>query len=80
MTRQECETVIRYLMEDIRDVYRMYNPNGRAISLYWGEDKGREYICANNRYWRKCEGVEEDGEDVDMPLNLIFNKEVESDE
>lgn len=64
MDRRECEKLIYKKLEEIREIYRQYNPDGIYISMQINDDAvdDGEYIQFNNRYWKG-------GEDENKPLD-----------
>lgn len=63
MDRRECEKLIYKKLEEIREIYRQYNPDGTYISIQINDDAvdDGEYIQFNNRHWKG-------GEDENKPL------------
>lgn len=63
MDRRECEKLIYKKIEEIREIYRKYNPDGTYISIQINDDAvDDEYIQFNNRHWKG-------GEDEKKPLD-----------
>ena len=67
MKRQECEYLIRCLLEDIRNVVRMYDPDIDGVSLY----VSHRLLSAFAR---------DDSEEKNYLLKFDFFQEVENDD
>ena len=76
MTRQECEAAILGKMQEIVDIYHGYHPDGKYLSLTYLDDNGDGYIQFNNRCWVFDDPENENGEDVDFPINYEDRQEV----
>lgn len=76
MDRRECEKLIYKKIEEIREIYRQYNPEGTYISIQINDDAvdDGEYIQFNNRHWKG-------GKDENKPLNYsTFTRKLEEQE
>lgn len=71
MTRQECESKILEKLMEIDEIHKEYNPKADYLSLCINNS----CYTFNNRYWQKDEDDEEDGADVNYPLNFFTGKE-----
>ena len=71
MTRSECETKIAERLKEIKEIYEQYNPDGKYLSLCIIDG----CIKFHNRYWKTDEynGIEEDGEDINAPIDYHKN-------
>ena len=62
MDRTECEKLIYEKVEEIREIYRQYNPTGEYLSIQINDDENENYTQFNNRQWK-------DGEDENKPID-----------
>ena len=60
LKRNECEEQILELLEEIKQVYRRYNPDGEYLTMVISGT----HISANNAYWEK---------DSKRPLEFYVN-------
>ena len=47
LTRKQCENAILRRLEEIRRLYKRYNPDGDYLSISINND----IICVNNEHW-----------------------------
>lgn len=73
MNRQQCEAAILEKMKEIVEIYHRYHPEGKYLSLTYIEVDEGEYIQFNNRSWQFEDEPEENGEDVEIPINMEVN-------
>lgn len=64
MTRQECEEKILEKLEEIKEIYKEYNPDGKLLSMFYSylDISERDFINVNNAYW-------DGGDDEKRPIN-----------
>ena len=71
MTRSECEERIKDLFDQIVDIYKEYNPNGKYLTASMVSGNS---LSINNAYWEKGETYAK-GDDYKIPLNIRWDHE-----
>lgn len=51
VNRHETEEMLLDLLEEIMNVYREYNPDGKYLSMSFSMVDGNPYVSVNNAYW-----------------------------
>lgn len=52
MNRHDTEEKILDLLEEIMNVYREYNPEGKYLTMTFSVGEGNQpYVSVNNAYW-----------------------------
>lgn len=51
MNRHDTEEKILDLLEEIMNVYREYNPDGKYLTMNYGVFNGKMYVNVSNAYW-----------------------------
>ena len=71
LTREKCESMINRLIREIVNVYHLYNPDGKYLSIAYVNEDNDEYVSCNNHYFSADEETGEPaGDDFDHPINF----------
>jgi len=70
MNRHNTEEKILDLLEEIMNVYREYNPDGKYLTMTFSVSEGKPYVSVNNAYWHGG-----DDEDHVITASRDFGKE-----